>query len=201
MNDRRIGPWIGMANGRRFWPLDPRADEVDLADIATALGNLCRFGGRIDEFYSVAQHSVWVAHEVEREHPELALHALLHDAAEAYCGDMVRPLKPLMYVLGMRPDEVGEDAYARFSEMELGIMRVIHERFGLRNLDFIEIANIKLADDKALATEARDLMGDPKWPELCAPAPERIVPAAPRVARSQFLQTFARLTSAVGARG
>lgn len=198
MNERRIGPWMGMAGGRKFWPLDPRAREVEIDDIATALSNLCRFGGRVSSFYSVAQHSVWVAEHVEQQWPNLALHALLHDSAEAYVGDVIRPIKDLLW-MDVSPDgdsAHGMDGMEHFSITEARVLRAIHERFSLRQLDFIEKANIKLVDDLALATEARDLMGDPRWPELCAPHPERIVPVAPRAARSQFLQTFARLTAA-----
>src|SRR5688572_18527016 len=94
----RVGDWILTATGRSFWPLDPRADEICIDDIAQALAKVCRFGGHCCDFYSVAQHSVLVAHLVERSHPQLALHALLHDAAEAYLGDFTQPLKPYLRV-------------------------------------------------------------------------------------------------------
>lgn len=191
----RIGDWMGMASGRVFWPLDPRANEVHIDDIAQALSNVCRFGGRSSEFYSVAQHSVWVARYVEQQwpgRPVLALQALLHDAAEAYLGDVVRPLKPAMVV-----ERAGN--YELFALTEERVMDAIRERFGLPAPDFIEKANIKLADDVALATEARDLMGDPRWPGLPAPAPERIEFLTPRAARTQFLLAFRRISEAVGA--
>jgi len=68
------------------------ADVVPL-DIAHALANKCRFNGHTSSFYSVAEHSVHVATVVKREWPENAKAALLHDAAEAYTGDIIRPIK------------------------------------------------------------------------------------------------------------
>ena len=193
--EQRVGDWMSMASGRVFWPLDPRADEVHIDDIAQALSNVCRFGGRCSEFYSVAQHSVWVARYVEQRHPGrplLALHALLHDAAEAYLGDVVRPLKPAMVV-----ERAG--TYELFAVTEDRVMATIIARFGLEPLDFVDYGHIKFADNVALATEARDLMGDPRWPGLPEPAKERIDFLSPRAARTQFLREFERLTKAVEA--
>lgn len=193
--EQRVGDWMSMASGRVFWPLDPRADEVHIDDIAQALSNVCRFGGRCSEFYSVAQHSVWVARYVELRRPGrplLALHALLHDAAEAYLGDVVRPLKPAMVV-----ERAG--TYELFAVTEDRVMATILARFGLEPLDFVDYGHIKFADNVALATEARDLMGDPRWPGLPEPAKEHIDFLSPRAARTQFLREFERLTKAVGA--
>jgi len=99
----RRGDWMTTATGRKVWPLDLRPDEVDLEDIAIALSNLCRFGGRCRQFYSVAQHSLWVADQVKELRPELELCALLHDAAEAYVGDVVSPIKPWLGVYDNNP--------------------------------------------------------------------------------------------------
>jgi len=79
--------------GRKFWPLDPDPNDVCVKDIAHSLGLLCRFGGHVDRFYSVAEHCLLVSYAVA---PENALHGLLHDATEAYVGDMIRPLKQSM---------------------------------------------------------------------------------------------------------
>lgn len=62
----RHGDWIQVHSGGQFWPLDPRADEVKITDIAHALSLICRFTGHTKEFYSVAQHSVLVARTVLR---------------------------------------------------------------------------------------------------------------------------------------
>src|SRR5690242_11754504 len=86
----RRGDWMQTYTGRRFWPLDPRVDDIDIGDIAHHLSLVCRFAGACREFYSVAQHCVGVSYVCD---PKDALWGLLHDAAEAYVGDMVRPLK------------------------------------------------------------------------------------------------------------
>ena len=93
MSDERRGDWMQTYTGRKFWPLDPREEDIDPADIAHALSLICRFGGHARRFYSVAEHCVLLSYAVAPEH---ALWALLHDAAEAYVGDMVRPLKRSM---------------------------------------------------------------------------------------------------------
>ncbi len=83
------GPWMQTWVGAQFYPLDPRPQDIDILDIAFALSNISRYGGHC-RFYSVAEHSYLVSHMVP-EH--LALEGLMHDAVEAYLGDIVRPLK------------------------------------------------------------------------------------------------------------
>src|SRR5215218_7185183 len=80
------GPFIQTLSGRRVNPLEPSPDDIDPADIARALANLCRFGGHSRAFYSVAQHSVIVCDLLEQRDatPDEMMAALLHDAAEAW---------------------------------------------------------------------------------------------------------------------
>jgi len=81
---------IGLFSGGTFDILNPRAEDVRIEDIAHALSQQCRFTGHTKTFYSVAQHSVLASTLVAA--PD-ELWALLHDASEAYMGDMNRPLK------------------------------------------------------------------------------------------------------------
>lgn len=168
------GHFIGLSHGRRFYPLDARPEDIEIRDIAAFLSKVCRYGGHCREFYSVAQHSVLVSHVVPAP---LALWGLLHDAAEAYIGDLVRPLK--IVIPGYKP-------------IEDGIMRAICERFGL---SWPAPPEIKHADNIVLATEYRDLMVEPgSWGELPAPLESRIVPWSPGVAEDAFLTRFLQVT-------
>jgi hypothetical protein len=85
--------WMQTYTGKRFsLPVTP--DMFALADIAHALAYTCRYGGHSPRFYSVAEHSILLAkHAMSVGREDLARVALMHDAAEAYIGDMPRPLK------------------------------------------------------------------------------------------------------------
>ena len=69
--------------------------DVRIDDIAHALSLLCRYGGHCATFYSVAEHSC-ILHDYATDNgysKEAAFFALMHDAAEAYVGDVCAPLK------------------------------------------------------------------------------------------------------------
>lgn len=108
------GNWMMLAGGRKFHPFDPRPEDIDIDDIAHALSHVCRFGGHVRRFYSVAEHSVLVARCVPKI---VGLAALLHDAAEAYLGDIPRPIKHSPEMDGWRKAEarVERAIAARFS--------------------------------------------------------------------------------------
>jgi 5'-deoxynucleotidase YfbR-like HD superfamily hydrolase len=172
-------PYVSTFLGNRFYPTSPRIDDVAIEDIAHGLAYQCRFNGQTRAFYSVAQHSLMVMRLVP-EHLRRA--ALLHDAAEAYLGDMVKPLKNL---------------FPEFSRIETQVMRIIGHRFDvdLGQMD----ASIKQADLIALATEKRDLMphSTEAWANLqdVAPLPESLRPMAPMPAKAAFLESFHELFS------
>jgi len=67
--------------------IDPSC--ITLEDIAHNLSNSCRFNGGCNRFYSIAEHSVNVSTTVADKHAKAAL---MHDAHEAYTGDIVRPI-------------------------------------------------------------------------------------------------------------
>ncbi len=172
----RCGRSMQTASGAPFWPLDPRPEDVSIEDIAHALSFQCRFAGHCRVFYSVAEHSVRVARVVEgRNAPQrVVLAALLHDAAEAYLGDMIRPLKPYM------------DSYRAAED---GVYSAIARRFGIPE----EISwAVRGADGVLLATEARDLMGGAhtKWGLRHKPLAEAIEPWSSRRAKEEFLHMF-----------
>lgn len=133
--------WIQTYTGRKFYPLSPCAKDVHPMDIAHALSMTCRYGGHAREFYSVAEHSVLLSFAVAPEH---ALWALLHDAAEAYIGDMVRPLKHA-------------DAMSNYREAEVVLLWRIAERFGIPHAI---PAEVRQADHRILHDERAVLFAD-----------------------------------------
>lgn len=93
-----LGNTIKVAAGHYVDLVNPDPASIEIRSIAAALSKICRFGGHCPEFYSVAEHSVHatsmaVAEGFERD---ALLAVFLHDAAEAYIGDMVKPLKVTM---------------------------------------------------------------------------------------------------------
>ena len=85
--------WVQTYTGKKFSLINPSPEDVDIIDIAYSLSRQCRFNGHTLFFYSVAQHSSLVSQNVSKENEKWGL---LHDAAEAYIGDIVRPLKHLL---------------------------------------------------------------------------------------------------------
>jgi len=73
--------------------LNPDPELIDIHDIAHSLSFQCRFTGHMKTFYSVAEHSMLVADLCPKESK---LHGLLHDATEAYLGDVSHNLKKLL---------------------------------------------------------------------------------------------------------
>lgn len=175
--EQRYGDWMQTWSGKRFYPLDPRPEDFDIEDIARALANVCRFGGHCKSFYSVAQHSYLVSMNVP---PHLAKLGLLHDAAEAYIGDMVRPLK-----------RMGEMTI--FRDVETKLWGCIASRFDLLDIDDPD-GTVKHVDDVLLTTERRDLFTNPlPWSPLPEPLAATIIPWPPDNARIYFMERWREL--------
>jgi hypothetical protein len=126
---------------------NPQAEVMTPEVIARALSRICRFTGHTSRFYSVAEHSYRMSYLVP---PAFALEALMHDAAEAFVGDMAKPLKNQLW------------AYTAYEE---GIWAELSERYQLP----LELSpEIKHADLVMLKWEKRDLMPatNEQWPIL-----------------------------------
>jgi len=109
--------WIQTFSGKKFSfnPIDPK--QICLVDIAHALSYTCRYGGHCHKFYSVAEHSMLIAgHFLQMGRQDLADQALLHDATEAYIGDMVRPFKELV---------------PQFNDFEQNLAKVIGHKYSV----------------------------------------------------------------------
>lgn len=132
--------------GGEFRPFDPRPADVRLLDIAAGLAHTCRFGGHCRQFYSVAQHSMCVSREFET--PRLRLFALLHDAGEAYLGDIPRPIKTEL---------------DRIESVERGILETVWTGLGVDPPTAGEWERVMAADDRLLAYEADHLLADGSW--------------------------------------
>jgi hypothetical protein len=151
-------PTISTYTGQKINPLDLKVEEVRIEDIAHALSLCNRFAGHTSQPISVAQHSVYAAElccvylshlsRPDNDH-KLALRAILHDASEAYLGDVTKWLK-------------GTPEMAGYREAEARIQKVIYSRFGLEGDDEEEV---KLADRLLVRYEGLKGFG-PHWKVL-----------------------------------
>lgn len=146
--------WIQTFTGKPFDLMAPDPAAVCLEDIAHALASTCRFSGHTRVPYSVACHSMHVANLVPPEH---RLQALLHDAHEAYIGDVSTPMKMML----------GD----QFRAVERQVWLAVAKAF---DIDPELHPSVKHADRVMLMTERRDLLKpcDRKW----APEYEAIEP-------------------------
>jgi uncharacterized protein len=171
-------PAVSTRSGRRVALLNPSPSQIVIGDIAHGLAHQCRFNGQTSKFYSVAQHSVLVASILPRE---LRLAGLLHDASEAYLGDVVQPLKDLL---------------PEYQAIEENFCKVLGMRFGV-NLQHNDA--IRHADLVVLATERRDLMpmDMADWSSIAGitPMSRTIKPMTPEAASAQFMEMFFTLTN------
>lgn len=136
MTGRRTD-WIVTHSGQKVCPWNPTPDTIRIEDIGIALSRIPRFIGHTRQFYSVAQHSVFLSIMVRKE---FALWALLHDAAEAYIGDMPSPIKKEIPFFSLAEDK---------------LLQCIADVFGL---SWPMPAEVKKADNILLATEAEQLV-------------------------------------------
>lgn len=196
------------ASGNEINILDPMPSAISIRDIAHALSNQCRFNGHVRHFYSVAEHSVLVSHLLEELHPhdkDTQLAGLLHDAAEAYMGDMISPMKFSLAALSNRGnDDVGSfrwtwDALEGKINCEIARSLDVSDSLHLWHSD-----RVKQADWWALKIEATELTSSRgrgwHWPEIINGLghnpPDWVDWAAgqpPFVASSMFLFRYSQL--------
>lgn len=171
------GAWIQTYTGRQFHYADPRIEEIHIEDIAHALSMLCRYAGHCNRFYSVAEHSVLVSRQFNS--PMDRMIGLMHDATEAYCVDVPRPLKHML---------------PEYQDYEEKVWQVIAFKFGMPAKLPKSLHDM---DTRVLLSERPQLFNNPvPWPKY-----DRIqlVPGLqvrglePFRARDEFLDEFAAI--------
>lgn len=180
--------WMQTRDGHAIDLLRPDLSAITIEEIAHALSRIGRFAGHTRGVfaYSVAQHSVLVS---RRCLPGNAMVGLLHDAHEAFLGDITSPVKMALRALNGGP---------ALQTLDLGLMQAVRERFDVGLLTH----DVKVADLRALATERRDLLGAEALPwnlkvdgEPCEPWEDepRIRPWSAEEAYRKFLDRFVAL--------
>jgi len=171
--------YITTFSGTRINAFDPDPSTMLISDIAHSLSLICRWNGQIREFYSVAQHSIMVSHLCD---PEDAMIGLLHDAGEAYLGDLVNPVKHL-------------DAMVEYVNLEKKYDAAIAKSINLPSIE--KTPSVELADKLALVKEAK-MLSRPiptkyvhlleKWEGILDAVAWKIL--TPREAELAFLKRF-----------
>lgn len=135
--------WLQTSSGAKFTFFDPQVLHIRIEDIAASLSKQCRFNGHTKDFYSVAQHSIYVCDIVtDRAKPW----ALMHDGYEAYVSDIVNPMK-VHLPLVKEAEHLGQEA--------------LIDRFNIPIDDKIE-AEVHAADRYMVFREAAALLPNPE---------------------------------------
>lgn len=129
----------------KFYPLEPRIDDIKIEDIAHALSLMTRANGHFKHFYSVAQHSINCYKEAKTRNYSKAvqLGCLLHDASESYISDLTRPVKK---------------NFSQYFIIEEKLQRLIYEKYGLGNISEEGLKKIEEIDDAILYYEFLEFM-------------------------------------------
>jgi hypothetical protein len=193
---RSADEWMQTFTGGKFWPLDPRPEEIRLADIAHHLAILRRWTGATRIGYSIAEHSVRVsllAEQLARQNTptdlvriRLAARAgLMHDASEAYLNDVASPIKRTK-------------TFVEYRKAERHLQDMINAVFGLDPYP----PEVRAADLQMLANEAYELLPNGPTEDWAAKYGQPItlndsLGWDDAYAEGQFLRRFASLAFAV----
>jgi len=168
---------IAITGGVFFDLLRPDEMEYDIEVIANALSHLCRYTGHVDRFYSVAEHCVLVSKAVAEKY---ALEGLLHDASEAFVGDVSSPLKKLLPEYQKIEDNI-QRAIAKYFGLVYPFPSAVHEAD--KRLYWAERATVAPGKDGLWHQELR--------------ASRKVVPSgmSPIMAKRMFLARYKELTN------
>lgn len=170
-----VGPTIMLRSGAWFDFGAPESSLFTIEDIAHGLANICRYSGQCADFYSVAEHSILVSETAVG----FEFEALLHDAAEAFLGDITRPLKQML---------------PEYKRIESDVEHAILKRFGVAAP---LPPQVKRADLRVLAAEQSQIMpeGTDGWVrgQKVDPAAITVRHLTPKEAKRIFLERFHEL--------
>ena len=155
------------------------ASLVTIAEVAHALGMLCRFGGHAKQFYSVAEHSVLMLQWFRTCRPNSSREEqraiLMHDAPEAFLVDLPRPIKAQL---------------PAYRHMEERLAACLAERFDTADA----VVDVERYDLEMLAMEKMHVMrSENDWPSLDGVlVPNTVVPRFwdPDRARYEFAAAY-----------
>lgn len=170
---QKIPTTVFLLDGQMFDFANVDPDKIDIYDIAHGLANSCRYNGQTPSFYSVAEHSLNLVEFVKNrvQNPRsLMKAALLHDAAEAYMGDIVRPLKRL---------------FPEFSAYEDNLLQIIFEKYGVKH----EMKDIVQYDNEMTVLEIKKMFEDDHKSTF------QIYYLSPYLAKLKFVKKFEELFS------
>jgi len=134
--------YISLRGGGIYDFEDPDSSVYEIEDIAHALSMICRWGGHTRFFYSVAQHSCYACQCIRGDEDRFS--ALMHDTAEAFIGDVVRPIKHHL---------------PGYSILEHKVQREIFNRFNVPKLN----EEVHKIDNALLMTEAEQIIPEGLW--------------------------------------
>ncbi len=165
----------------RFNPTKAVEENIIIGDIAHALSLLCRGNGHLRIFYSVAQHSIKTALEAEARGYDnrLQLCCLLHDASEAYIGDVISPLKLQLH---------------RYMDYEENLQKTIYSALEVDYPNEQEWEIVKEIDRAMLYHEFKLLHGDllfKKEPEIHVSISQEEIPH--QQVETEFISLYRRL--------
>lgn len=137
-----LGPYVRLKRLNKVHFLNPRREEIFIDDIAYGIARINRYQNTIEPHYSVAEHSILMAHYFLKDgYTDLAKQCLIHDAEEYIFGDIAAPIKAFL------PDyRALTDKFTAFLAMHFSLSYPFHP-------------SVKLIDQRICMAEQRDLRG------------------------------------------
>ena len=172
-------PYIRTFTGKKFYPLNPRPQDICIEDIAHSLSQICRFTGHTKFPYWVGQHCCYAFDLASKENK---LEALGHDFSETYFSDVASPIKPLL---------------KNYKEIEENLERCIARKFKFRFPYPLEVKDPMTKfdiDTRLLHTEMKQLMNGCSYDEnMCYDF--KIKYWSPQKTEKELLKRFYSLTN------